>query len=218
MAATRRKVAEPQLRARRTVTTRLWRHGRWWLAGLTAAAVAVVAVFVISGRGGGRDEGQQVATDGSVQAPGQAPAVHLAVPDIRLTAAGFTGGQQFVLAENAHKPTIVYAMASWCISCVPESRALVQLHRELGDQVNIVVLDIDPGDNEEMLQQFSKAAGGAPGVWALDKGSAVTKAYNIRSLDTTIVVAGGREVSRTIGPQSLDQLRAAVAKAQQAVQ
>jgi len=141
--------------------------------------------------------------------------VRLAVPDLRLTAASYQGGRRFVLSENAHKPTIVYAMAAWCLTCIPEAKALVQLEREVGDRVNIVVLDVDPGDTEAMLQQFARAVGGTPGIWALDQGSAVTRAYNIRSLDTTIVIAGGREVARTIGPQSLEQLRALVNKAWQ---
>jgi thioredoxin-like negative regulator of GroEL len=52
-------------------------------------------------------------------------------------------------------------------------------------------------------------------VWALDRGNVVTRAYDIRALDTTIVIADGREVARTFHPQSVEQLRAALAKAEQ---
>lgn len=192
---------------------------RWRRTILGAAAVLVVIALLagaalVRARSGGDAVGQAQST-----APAAADvSVRLAVPDIRLTAAAWQGGRRFVLSENAHKPTVLYAMAAWCLTCIPEARALVQLEQEMGDRVNIVVLDIDPGDTEQMLQQFARAVGGAPGIWALDRGSVVTRAYNIRSLDTTIVIAGGREVSRTIGPQSLEQLRAAVVKAQQAVQ
>jgi thiol-disulfide isomerase/thioredoxin len=220
MAATRRKAGTPRFRARITDTTRPRRRGRWWLAGLSAGvAVAAIAVLVIVARSGGRDEARQVTT-GSDSDPvtASASAVPLSVPDIRLTAAAFGGGGTFVLSQNAHRPTIVYAMASWCLTCIPEAKALVQLEREMGDRVNIIVLDIDPGDTEQMLQQFAKAVGGAPGIWALDSGSRVTTDYKIRSLDTTIVIAGGREVARTFGPQSLDQLRNLVARAQRAGQ
>jgi thiol-disulfide isomerase/thioredoxin len=86
-----------------------------------------------------------------------------AVPEIRLTAAAWQGGREFILSQEARKPTIVFAMASWCISCVAEAKALIQLHREAGDRVNIVVLDIDPDDTEESLERFAKAVGGAPG-------------------------------------------------------
>jgi thiol-disulfide isomerase/thioredoxin len=191
---------------------------RWWRFALggTAAALIVavlVAVALVRGRGDGETESTPVA---AATGSGASGAVHLAVPDIRLTAASFQGGRRFVLSENAHKPTVLFAMAAWCLTCIPEAKALVQLERELGDRVNIVVLDVDPGDTEQMLEQFARAVGGAPGVWALDRGGAVTRAYNIRSLDTTIVISGGREVARTFGPQSLEQLRAALARAQQA--
>ncbi len=193
------------------------RARQWWRFALGGAAAALIvavlaAAALVRGRGGGETEAPAVA---AATGSGASAAVRLAVPDIRLTAASFQGGRRFVLSENAHKPTIVYTMAAWCLTCIPEARALVQLERELGDRVNIVVLDIDPGDTEAMLQQFARAVGGTPGIWALDHGNVVTRAYNIRSLDTTIVIAGGREVARTIGPQSLEQLRALVNKAWQ---
>lgn len=199
---------------------------RWWRPAVAAVAiVAVMAALVLGARErGGQPQATTVGRVSASPVVGSGPAaiptraVPLTVPDIRVTATGFAGGREFVLSQQADTPTLVYAMAAWCTTCVPEAKALVQLHRELGDHVTIVVLDIDPGDTEAMLQRFSEAAGGAPGIWALDKGSSVTRAYNIRSLDTTIVIAGGREVSRMIGAQSLDQLRAAVARARQAGQ
>lgn len=193
------------------------RARQWWrfaLGGTAAALIVAVlgAAALVRGRSDAEREAPPVA---AATGSGASVPVRLAVPDIRLTAASFQGGRRFVLSENAHKPTVLYAMAAWCLTCIPEAKALVQLERELGDRVNIVVLDIDPGDTEQMLQQFARAVGGMPGIWALDQGSAVTRAYNIRSLDTTIVIAGGREAARTIGPQSLEQLRALVNKAWQ---
>ncbi|MCL6567948.1 MAG: thioredoxin family protein [Meiothermus silvanus] len=195
--------------------TRPWRRPRWWIAGGTIlVAVAALGVVIVAGRDADEHASARPAA-GPAAAPAPAAGVPLTVPDIRLTAAAFQGGRQFVLSEHAHKPTILYAMAAWCLTCIPEAKALVQLERELGEKINIIVLDVDPDDTEEMLQHFAKVVGGAPGIWALDKGSIVTRAYNIRSLATTIVIAGGREVSRTFAPQSLDQLRTALAKAQQ---
>jgi thiol-disulfide isomerase/thioredoxin len=193
-------------------------QGRWWLAGVCAGVAAVVtlgAVLAWSRTGSdAKTKAAAVSPEQSTTA-GAAATIPLAVPDIRLTAAAWQGGRAFVLSQQAERPTIVFAMASWCISCIPEAKALIQLHKEHGDRVTIVVLDVDSDDTEAMLERFAKAAGGAPGVWALDTGSVVTRAYNIRSLDTTIVIAGGREVSRTLLPQSIEQLRAALAKAQQ---
>lgn len=202
--------------------TRLWQsfspRRRRRLVG-SAGVAALLAAGALAVWSQTRPEAaSQPAAVQSASMAASAPTVPLSVPDIRLTAATWQGGQPFVLSENVGKPTMLFAMASWCITCIPEAKALVQLQREQGDRVNIVVLDIDPDDTEAMLERFAKAAGGAPGVWALDRGSTVTRAYNIRSLDTTIVIAGGREIARTFGPQSIEQLRAALTKAQQSGQ
>ena len=45
---------------------------------------------------------------------GHGPA--LSVPDFAVTAAPFVGGQRFVLSQHTDKPTLVYFMASWCVS------------------------------------------------------------------------------------------------------
>jgi thioredoxin-like negative regulator of GroEL len=225
MAETRKMRRE---RLRRGAPPRLVAHSRaqrrhrvrWWRAAIAAGAaiVVVAALMVVLNPFDRGEQTQHGAAISSTQAPAPASTVPLSVPDIRITAAAFNGGRHFVLSEHAQKPTLVYAMAAWCLTCIPEAKALVQLEREMGDQVNILVLDIDPGDSEAMLERFAKGVGGAPGIWALDRDSAVARAYGIRSLDTTVIIAGGREVSRTFGPQSLAQLRAAVARIPQAGQ
>jgi thiol-disulfide isomerase/thioredoxin len=130
-----------------------------------------------------------------------------------VTAAPFVGGQRFVLSEHTDKPTLVYFMASWCVSCVPEARAIAQLQGEMGQRVNFVVLDIDPGDNLTGLEHFWKAANSPTNVWALDAGSQVTSAYHVTTLDTTIVIAGGKEAARTVGGRSAEALKAMLAAA-----
>lgn len=137
----------------------------------------------------------------------------LSVPDFAVTAAPFVGGQRFVLSEHVEKPTLLFFMASWCVTCVAEARAIAQLQGEMGQQVNFVVLDIDPGDNETGLQHFWNAAHNPTNVWALDRGSQVTSAYHVTTLDTTIVIAGGKEVARTVGGRSADALKAMLAAA-----
>jgi thiol-disulfide isomerase/thioredoxin len=190
---------------------------RWLLIGIGGFAALVVTVVVVLGytgsRGGGA--GQSNAGDGqpAVTAVGGASPVKLSVPNFSVTAAPFVGGQRFVLAQHADKPTLMYFMASWCSTCVPESRAISQLQAQMGQQVNFVILDMDPSDTESGLQHFWEAAAGSNSVWALDKGSKVSTAYNVRSLDTTILIANGQELSRTVGGLSVDQLKAVLAKA-----
>jgi thiol-disulfide isomerase/thioredoxin len=153
-------------------------------------------------------------TSQPVAASGAASAVKLSVPDFTVNTPSFLGGQRFTLSQHADKPTLLYFMASWCITCVPEARAIAQLQKgELGQQVNFVVLDIDPSDTDHGLESFWKAANSPNNIWALDKGSKVTAAYGVKSLDTTVVIAGGQETSRTVGGQSTSQLMAVLSKA-----
>src|SRR5579875_2590376 len=184
--------------------------------GATLLAVAVLAAILGVGYavGGGRGGGQ--ATHGGVAAPAQtnsANASRLAVPDFAITAAPFVGGGRFVLSQHADKPTLIYFMASWCVTCVPEARAIAQLQSEIGQQANFVVLDIDPGDTLNDLEHFWKAVGSPTNIWALDKDGRVTTAYNVTSLDTTIVIANGKEIARTVGGRSASQLKEMLANA-----
>lgn len=195
------------------------RYGRRWLAGLAAgAAVAVLALLVVVGLAGGRGEAPQGTAVSSTQAPAPGPRVKLSVPDVRLKGMAWQGGREFVLSENADKPTIMEFTASYCIPCIPTLKAMTQLEREMGDQLNFVVMSIDPNDTEQAMQRLSEVVGGAPGIWAIDKNNVVTQAYDIRALGVTVIVANGHEIYRSVGSKSIDQLRAALAKAQQAGQ
>lgn len=203
---------------------------RWWGMGLTAGAVVVTVVLIAVRLAGGEDGAQQAATTDSTPATALAAAApssqaqapvsraQLTVPDVQLRAVAWQGSHEFVLSKNTDKPTIMEFTASWCVSCVPTLKALAQLEREMGDQINIVVMSIDPTDTDLAMQRLSEAAGGAPGIWAMDKGNVVTKAYNIRAVGVAVIVASGREIYRGVGAKSPDQLRAALAKAQQARQ
>lgn len=176
---------------------------------LAIVVVAVLGLGYATSRRTGTTRGARAA---AVSVPGSSPAgPKLTVPDFTITPAPFVGRPRFVLSENIAKPTLVYFMASWCVSCVPEARAIAQLQTEMGQQVNFVVLDIDPGDNLNGLEHFWKAAYTPTNVWALDTGSQVTSAYHVTSLDTTIIIADGKEVSRTIGSRSASQLKDALA-------
>jgi thiol-disulfide isomerase/thioredoxin len=192
-------------------------RGRRHAVYVAAALLTVVVLAAILGVGyavGGRHGGQEA--NGGVAAPAQTSstnASHLAVPDFAITAAPFVGGGRFVLSQHADKPTLIYFMASWCATCVPEARAIAQLQSEIGQQANFVVLDIDPGDTLNDLEHFWKAVGSPGNIWALDKDGRVTTAYNVTSLDTTIIIAGGKEVARTVGGRSASQLKAMLANA-----
>lgn len=115
----------------------------------------------------------------------------------------------FTLSEHRGKPVIVFIMAYWCGTCVPEAQALARLHEEYGDRVTILALDVDPSSTPERLAAFKQFVGDPDYVWAFDKGAVVTQAYRVRSLDTTFIISpDGRIVYTDAVPTSYDQLKA----------
>jgi thiol-disulfide isomerase/thioredoxin len=124
-------------------------------------------------------------------------------------------GGSFTLsfALQQGRPVILYAMAYWCGTCVPEAKALAQLQRKYGDRISIVALDVDPSSTPEKLRQFRSWVGGADYVWAFDRGSRVSRAYGIRSLDSTFIISqAGRIVYSDAYPTPYETLEEQVKK------
>jgi len=96
-------------------------------------------------------------------------------------------GGTFTLSAQRGKPVILFIMAYWCASCVPEAQALARLHQRYGDRVTIVALDVDPSSTPESLQKFREWVGQPDYIWAFDRGNRVAQAYQIRALDTTFI-------------------------------
>ena len=132
-------------------------------------------------------------------------------------AADFTvptlGGGSFTLSLHREKPVILYAMAYWCGSCVPEARALAKLHKKYDKRIIVVALDVDPSSTGDKLRQFRSRIGGADYIWAFDEGGRVTRAYGIRSLDSTFIIdSSGRIVYSGIYSLAYDTLEEQIKK------
>ena len=111
------------------------------------------------------------------------------------------------------KPTVLYFLAGWCSSCVPEAQALDQIERATGDRVAILAVSADPTDSASTLQQFAQFVGSPRYGFALDDGTLVRR-LGVRALDTTIVLdPAGRIVYRDAIPTEESTLRAALARA-----
>ncbi|HSH58138.1 MAG TPA: TlpA disulfide reductase family protein [Acidimicrobiales bacterium] len=125
-------------------------------------------------------------------------------------------GGNFAVSGAPGRPVVLYFMAAWCISCLPEAKALATVQEKYQDHnVDVLVLDVDPSDTPADLQAFKEAAGLAK-HWAFDVEGRVTKAYQVQALDSTIVIApDGRIVYRDGRPTSLEILDKAVAQALQ---
>jgi len=104
---------------------------------------------------------------------------------------------------------IVFFMAYWCGTCVPEARALGRLYQEYGaDRLSIVAVDVDPNSTPESLRVFADMAGNPGYTWAFDTGNQVLKTYQVRSLDTTVIInPAGEIVYRDGFPTPYDVLK-----------
>lgn len=149
------------------------RAGFWLAAGGTLVILLLVVLgwYALRARPAAKESGP--------------PAPDFTVPTLK--------GGTFTLSEQHGKPVILFAMAYWCGTCVPEAQALAQLHQKYGERVSIIALDVDPSSTPESLQQFRDWVGQPDYVWAFDRDNRVVEAYQIRALDTTFIIdqAGG---------------------------
>jgi peroxiredoxin len=105
-------------------------------------------------------------------------------------AAPTVDGGRFALAAQRGKVVLLYAMAAWCTSCVPETTALGQLTQEDGRRgvVTLLVDESPQTDSPQAVRDFRVRTQGPERVWVLDRGGAIARAYGITSLDTTVVI------------------------------
>ncbi len=86
-------------------------------------------------------------------------------------------------------------MAEWCSSCLAEARALAQICREFGPQgFQVIAIDVETHrDQTPTGAVYRSGAGGAVYPWASDLTGPVLQAFQVRYLDTTMVVDNGGE-------------------------
>jgi peroxiredoxin len=139
------------------------------------------------------------------------PADRPAAPDFAIAT---VGGGRFALAEQRGKPVVVYFMAGWCTSCVPEAQALARLHREYRNRgLEVLVVDVEAGETEADLAGFQRWVGPAEYTWAIDRTGALVRAFQVRALDTTVVIdREGRVAYRDGVPTPDDLLKRVVAE------
>lgn len=187
-------------------------RARWW-----AITVAVIVVIITLGAALLARTGRHSdpTAEGSL-----APTTRIALS----SAGGSSVGEQapsFVATTTAGasftfppgRPAVLFFMAGWCGTCIPEAAALDRVERDLGDRVAILGVDADPSDSLDSLQRFADTVGARYG-FVFDGDGTLTQALGVRSLDTTVVVdAAGRIVFRDAAPTSEATLRDALAKA-----
>ncbi len=123
-------------------------------------------------------------------------------------------GGTFTLSAQRGRPTVIFFMAYWCSTCLSEARALAQIRDEYGDRVQIIAIDVDPSSTPESLARFKRSAGAGDFVWAFDTAQTVARAYQVRSLDTTLILdANGVVVYRDEFPTPYRTLKRTLARA-----
>lgn len=172
---------------------------RWWAIGGAVIAVAVVALVVAAAKGSSGGSPGGAGTDG------------VAAPRVDLVALGSGTGQvgsqapQFTATTvdggtvrvPSGKPTVVYFMAGWCTSCIPEAVALGHVADRLGDRVSIIAVDADPADSPNQLRTFIATVGNPRYAFVRDDSGKLVQAFADQALDTTVVVdATGRITAR----------------------
>lgn len=82
---------------------------------------------------------------------------------------------------NGQKPVLVDFFTTWCGPCKMQSSILEQLHEKIGDNVEIVKIDVD-------------------------KNRELALSYQIQSMPTLILFHNGKIIWRKSGVQPLDSL------------
>lgn len=94
----------------------------------------------------------------------------------------------------SERPTVLYYMASWCYTCIPQATAMNQLEDEYADRALFVAVDVTPENTKVEVDGFRELAGFPDHPYVVDQTGELTQRYNIISLDSTVVVASDGEV------------------------
>lgn len=170
-----------------------------WATGAIFASAALIAVVVA---GYLADDGNGVTTaapGGTGVGDGQSVGI---AGGALVKLASWSGGGSVDLAQPG-KPTVVLAMAGWCSTCIEPARDLKAVHQEFGDRVNVIAVSVDAGETEKTLQRFRGAAGDPEYLWGFDINGTVAQAFELRYLDTVIVLdAAGNQLHKSVRPSN----------------
>ena len=117
------------------------------------------------------------------------------------------------LTVPSTRPTVLFFMASWCYTCVPQAEAMKELEQEYAGKADFVAVDVTPENTQTEVDQFRELAGNPGYPFVVDRTGELTQKYAVTSLDSTVVVAPdgdilGRADSR---PMKADPLKAFLA-------
>ena len=123
-------------------------------------------------------------------------------------------GTTFHLASQQGHVVVLYFMAPTCTSCAQGSRNLAQASQTVKTQgAEVLAIDVNPGDRPADLQAFVQSDGipaSAPMQWGVDPNDAIASAYNVQTLETTVVIDPHGQIAYrsdgSIPPEQLAQI------------
>ena len=153
-----------------------------------AAAVAIPVALTEGGNDGGGAARSVKAGDRSIAQPGRASGGRSGrgkpAPDFSLET---LDGSKLTLDGQRGRTTVLFFMAYWCGTCIPEAKALADIHEQYHPRgVDVVAVDVDPTSSPNLLRQFSEEVGSPGYGWAID--SDVARDFRVRSFDTTQII------------------------------
>jgi peroxiredoxin len=194
----------PASNLRRVLMTRIL-----LLAVLLALLIGVFAVVREHGTSTPARIGATSARTPSTGSPGtQTPSRVLTAPDFTLPT---LTGTTFHLAAKQGHVVVLYFMAPTCPSCAPDSHTLADTllsTKRYGVQALAIDVNLEdrPGDLEAFIHSEAIPAT-APVQWGIDTTGAITSAYGVLTLETTVVIDPKGEIAyQTNGAFPPDQL------------
>ena len=114
------------------------------------------------------------------------------------------------LTVPSSRPTVLYFMASWCYTCVPQAKAMKELEQQYADKADFVAVDVTPENTKTQVDEFRELADTPGYPFVVDQTGELTQKYAVTSLDSTVVIAPdgvilGRADAR---PMKTDALKA----------
>ena len=184
---------------------------------LSTVLIATVLAIAIGGLaaglifGGGDDDDGDVATlsdDATQPSLGEAVADPVGNPVPSQSYETFDGDEK-ALSDYEGKPLVVNFFASWCVPCVQEMPGFEEVHRDLGDDVGFLGLDVR--DSAREGQALVARTGVTYDVGRDPSGSLLAQFGGVAMPTTALVDESGTIVKVMSGETSADELRDAIA-------
>ena len=127
-------------------------------------------------------------------------------PAPALSLADLESNEAISLDAYTDRPLLIHFFASWCPLCSNTARNVATYYDEAGD-FDVLLVALDPRETDDTLVSFKSENGRES--WRLARLTPVVEdAFDVRSLDTKVVIADGEIVHRdNQGWQSADARR-----------